>query len=169
MTHLQQNNIQNSIHVLRNQRVILDADLAKIYGTTTKHLNQQLKRNLNRFPEDFMFQLTEEEDKYLRTQTPQSETGRGGSRYLPYAFTEHGAVMLASVLSSPVAVATSIQVVRAFISLRQMLSSQAELARKLDLLERKYDHQFKIVFDAIRELTLIPEKSKKRIGIVNED
>ena len=105
----------------------------------------------------------------MRSQFATSKIGRGGRRYLPYVFTEHGALMLANILNSPTAVASSIQVVRAFINLRQMLSSQAELARKLDLLERKYDHQFKVVFDAIRELTLIPEQPRKRIGIKQYD
>lgn len=148
---------------------MLDADLARIYGVETKKFNQQIKRNLDRFPLDFMFRVTEIEADSLRSQIVISKTGRGGRRYLPYVFTEHGALMLANVLNSPTAVASSIQVVRAFINLRQILSSHSELARKLDTLEKKYDHQFKVVFDAIRELTLIPERPKKRIGIKQED
>ncbi len=161
--------IQKSILIVRGHRVLLDTDLASIYGVTTKYLNQQLKRNLDRFPEDFMFQLSEIESENLRFQIGISKFGRGGRRYLPYVFTEHGALMLGNILNSPVAVAASIQVVRAFMKLRQMLASHTELARKLDLLERKYDHQFKIVFDAIRELTLIPEQPRKRIGIKQDD
>ena len=127
-----------------------------------------MRRNLDRFPEDFMFQLSEIEEESL-SQIATSKIGRGGRRYLPYVFTEHGALMLANVLNSPTAVASSIQVVRAFMNLRQMLTSQTELARKLDMLERKYDYQFKVVFDAIRELTLVPELPRKRIGIKQDD
>ena len=160
--------IEKSILVIRGNRVLLDSDLARIYGVTTKYLNQQVRRNLDRFPIDFMFQLSEVEEESLRSQIVTSKT-YGGRRTRYYVFTEHGTVMLASVLNSVVAVNASIQVTRAFINLRQMLSSQAELARKLDLLERKYDHQFKVVFDAIRELTLIPELPRKRIGIMQDD
>lgn len=169
MSVIPQDQIEKSILVIRGHRVILDTDLAKIYGVSTKRLNEQVRRNLDRFPDDFMFQLSETTGESLRSQFATSKIGRGGRRYLPYVFTEHGALMLANILNSPTAVASSIQVVRAFINLRQMLSSQAELARKLDLLERKYDHQFKVVFDAIRELTLIPEQPRKRIGIKQDD
>ncbi|MBI4502234.1 MAG: ORF6N domain-containing protein [Gemmatimonadetes bacterium] len=146
---------------------MLDADLAVVFGVSTKRLNQQVKRNWNRFPEDFAFLLTPEEVANLRSQiaTSSSALRHGGRRYLPHAFTEHGAVMLATVLNSPVAVQASIQVVRAFVSLRALASSHAELARKIDQLERKYDRQFKVVFDAIRELMrpLTPEE-RKQIG-----
>ena len=169
MSVIPQDQIEKSILIIRGHRVILDTDLAKIYGVSTKRLNEQVRRNLDRFPDDFMFQLAETAEESLRSQFATSKIGRGGRRYLPYVFTEHGALMLANILNSPTAVASSIQVVRAFINLRQMLSSQAELARKLDLLERKYDHQFKVVFDAIRELTLIPEQPRKRIGIKQYD
>lgn len=164
MSLIAQDYIEKSILAIRGHRVLLDSDLARIYGVTTKYLNQQVRRNAQRFPDDFMFQLTETEEESLRSQFATSNN-YGGRRTRYYVFTEHGTVMLASVLNSVVAVNASIQVVRAFINLRKMLSSQVELARKLDLLERKYDHQFKIVFDAIRELTLIPEVPKKRIGI----
>ena len=169
MNILSQEQIEKTILIIRGHRVILDVNLAKIYGVTTKHLNQQVKRNLDRFPEDFMFQVIEIEEESLRSQFVTSKIGRGGRRYLPYVFTEHGALMLGNILNSPVAVAASIQIVRAFISLRKMLSSQAEMARKLDTLERKYDYQFKVVFDAIRELTLTPELPRKRIGINQSD
>ena len=169
MSAMPQEQIEKSILIIRGHRVILDADLAKIYGVSTKRLNEQVRRNLDRFPDDFMFQLSETKEESLRSQIATSKIGRGGRRYLPYVFTEHGALMLANILNSPTAVASSIQVVRAFINLRQMLSSQAELARKLDLLERKYDHQFKVVFDAIRNLTLIHEQPRKRIGIKQDD
>ncbi len=148
---------------------MLDSHLARIYGVTTKYLNQQVNRNIDRFPQGFMFQVSEIEEESLRLQFATSKEKRGGRRYLPYVFTEHGALMLSAVLNSPVAVGASIQVVRAFINLRQMLSTHVEMARKLDLLERKYDHQFKVVFDAVRELTLIPEIPKKRIGIKQDD
>ncbi len=168
MSIITQEQIEKSILVIRDHRVLLDSDLARIYGVSTKHLNQQVKRNLQRFPDNFMFQLTEIEEEFLRSQIATSKN-YGGRRTRHYAFTEHGTVMLASVLNSVIAVNASIQVVRAFIELRKMLSSQVGLARKLDLLERKYDHQFKVVFDAIRELTLIPEQPRKRIGIKQED
>lgn len=116
---------------------MLDNDLAALYGVTTKRLNEQVKRNRKRFPEDFMFQLTSQEAQSLRSQFATSNETRGGRRYLPFAFTEHGAVMLASVLNSPIAVAASIQVVRAFIRLRSILAAHKELARKIDALERK--------------------------------
>lgn len=160
--------IEKVIVVIRGHRVLLDTDLARIYGVQTKYLNLQVKRNLDRFPEDFMFQINEIEDENLRSQIVTSSF-HGGRRTRPFVFTEHGAIMLASILNSTIAVSASIQVVRAFISLRQMMSSHVDLARKLDLLERKYDHQFKVVFDAVRQLTLIPEIPKKRIGIRQED
>lgn len=168
MSIVPQEQIEKAILVIREQRVLLDSDLARVYGVSTKQLNQQVKRNLQRFPEDFMFQLTEIENESLRLHFSTSNS-YGGRRNCPFVFTEHGTVMLASILNSSVAVSASIQVVRAFISLRKMLSSQVELARKLDLLERKYDHQFKVVFDAIRELTLIPEQPRKRVGIKQDD
>lgn len=167
MNPAQQKQIEMSILNIRGQRVMLDSELARIYGVTTKRLNEQVKRSLDRFPDDFMFQLSEEEEVNLRAQL-KSANSHGGRRTKYYVFTEHGAIMLASVLNTPIAVAASIQVVRAFISLRKMLSSHQELSKKLDALERKYDYQFKVVFDAIRELTLIPESPKKIIGIKND-
>jgi len=146
---------------------MLDSDLAEIYGVETKVLNQAVKRNRDRFPEDFMFQLTNEEAEALRSQFVTSKKGRGGRRYAPYAFTEHGAVMLASVLNSTVAVHASIQVVRAFVRLREMLAAHKELARKLEELEKKYDKQFAVVFEAIRQLMEPPdEKAKEPIGFI---
>ena len=144
--------IGKNILIIRSQRVLLDAELAKIYGVTTKHLNQQVKRNLDRFPEDFMFQLTEAEEQSLRSQIVTSKIGRGGRRYRPYAFTEHGALMLGNVLTSSIAISVSIQVVRAFINLRQLTLTNDELSRKLNNLENKYDANFKVVFDAIRAI-----------------
>jgi hypothetical protein len=144
----------------------LDADLAALYEVDVKVLNQAVKRNLNRFPEDFMFQLTAEEAERLRSQIVTLETGRGQHRkYLPFAFTEQGVAMLSSVLRSPRAVQVNIEIMRTFVRLRQMLAGNAELARKLESLEKKYDAQFKAVFDAIRQL-MAPSaaKSKPPIG-----
>lgn len=160
--------IENKIYQIRGQKVVIDSDLAQIYGVTTKRFNEQVKRNANRFPEDFMFQLTAEEDENLRSQIATSKKTRGGRRYLPYVFTEHGALMAANVLSSDRAVEASVQVVRAFVKLRQMLTDNAELARKVEALEKKYDTQFKVVFDAIRKLMMPPDAPKGKIGFVGE-
>ncbi len=141
---------------------MLDADLANLYGVTTKRLNEQVKRNIDRFPDTFMFQLSRSEFDKLKSQFATSSWG--GRRKLPNAFTEHGVVMLASVLNSPTAVSASIEVVKAFVRLRQILASNVELARKLEILEKKYDAQFKVVFDAIRQLMTPPEKEKRQIG-----
>lgn len=164
--------IARAIYLIRGHRVMLDADLARIYGVTTKRLNQQVNRNRDRFPADFMFQLTPEEDRALRLRIATSNTGRGGRRYLPLAFTEHGAIMLAAVLNTPVAVQASLRVVRAFVRLREMLSAHKELAVKLDELERKlssHDGQIQTLFDAIRELMVQPEPPPKPIGFHVKD
>lgn len=142
---------------------MLDADLAGLYGVETKVLVQAVKRNLDRFPEDFMFQLSREEYDNLRSQSVTSSDW-GGRRYPPYAFTEQGVAMLSSVLRSRRAVQVNIEIMRAFIRLRQMLASHAELARKLDALEKKYDAQFKDVFEAIRQLMAPPEPKRRAIG-----
>lgn len=142
---------------------MLDADLAEIYGVPTKALNQAVKRNIDRFPEDFMFQLTKQEKEEVVTNCDHLGRLRFSPK-MPYTFTEHGAIMLATVLNSPIAVDASIQVVRVFVSLRKMLASNAELSRKLAALEKKYDYQFKIVFDAIRQLMAAPEPKEKKIG-----
>lgn len=156
-------NIENHILIVRGQRVMLDSDLAEIYGVETKRLIEQVKRNLGRFPEDFMFQLTREENADLRSQF-ETSSQHGGRRYLPYAFTEHGALMLASVLRSDRAVAMSIYVVRAFARLREMLFNHEDLKQKIAEMEAKYDQQFKVVFDALHELFEPPPQSKKKIG-----
>ena len=148
--------IERAIFLIRGQKVMLDADLAELYGVLTKVLNQAVKRNKERFPVDFMFQLTKEEKDEVVTNCDHLKRLKF-SPTLPHAFTEHGAIMLATILNSPVAVQSSIQVVRAFVRLRQMLASNADLARKLDTLERKYDAQFKVVFDAIRQLYPVRE------------
>ncbi|MEI8373790.1 MAG: ORF6N domain-containing protein [Planctomycetota bacterium] len=162
--------IEQSILLVREHKVMLDSDLASLYEVETKVLVRAVKRNLDRFPEDFMFQLSKEEFDDLRCHFGTSSAW-GGRRYAPYAFTEQGVAMLSSVLRSPRAVAVNVEIMRAFVRLRQMLASNADLARKLDTLEKKYDDQFQIVFDAIRQLMLPPEaKPKPRIGFhVEED
>jgi hypothetical protein len=155
--------IESSILLLRDQKVILDRDLAMLYGVETKTLVRAVKRNLDRFPADFMFQLSSEELEHLRCQFGTSSLW-GGRRYAPYAFTEQGVAMLSSVLRSPRAVAVNIEIMRAFVRLRRMLASNVDLARKLDALERKYDSQFKAVFDAIRQLMAPESKPRRPIG-----
>jgi len=175
--------IDRSIVILRGHKVLLDGDLARMYGVDVKALNQSVKRNADRFPVDFMFQLTVEEAAGLRSiadaaeaEPPettgvfdlksQSVTSRswGGRRKLPHAFTEQGVAMLSSVLRSPRAVRVNIEIMRAFVRLRRLLQTNAELTRKLDALEAKYDNQFRVVFDAIRELMTPPESSERPIG-----
>jgi hypothetical protein len=155
--------IEKAILLIRGQKVMLDADLAELYGVETKVLVQAVKRNLERFPEDFMFQLSQEEFAILRSQIVTSSDW-GGRRYRPYAFTEQGVAMLSSVLRSRRAIQVNIEIMRAFIRLRQMLASHVELARKLDALEKKYDAQFKQVFEAIRQLMAPPEPKRRPIG-----
>ena len=156
--------IESAILLIRGEKVMLDSDLAAIYGVETGALNRAVKRNAGRFPNDFMFKLTRQEQKRLRCQFGISKNGRGGRRYLPFAFTEHGALMLANVVNSERATRTSVQVVRAFVRLRSILASNADLARKLGVLERKYDAQFKVVFDAIRSLMAPAAPARREIG-----
>jgi ORF6N domain-containing protein len=156
--------IEEGIYLIRGEKVMLDRDLASLYGVATKMLNRAVKRNLNRFPSDFMFQLTQDEAELLRFQIGTSKNGRGGRRYLPYAFTEQGVAMLSSVLNSERAVLVNIEIMRAFVKLRQMLASNAELSRRLDELESKYDKQFKVVFTAIRQLMSAPAPKRNEIG-----
>jgi hypothetical protein len=155
--------IERTILLIRAEKVMLDLDLAAIYGVTTKMLNQAVKRNAGRFPSDFMFQLTATEKNEVVTNCDHLDRLKF-SPHLPYAFTEHGALMLANVLNNERAISTSVMVVRAFVHLREMLSSNAELSRKLEALEQKYDVQFKVVFNAIRELMSPPVKPKREIG-----
>jgi hypothetical protein len=156
--------IERSILLLRGQKVILDQDLASMYGVETKRLLEAVRRNIQRFPDDFAFQLDAEEFANLRSQIASSSFW-GGRRHAPYAFTEQGVAMLSSVLRSPQAVAVNIEIMRAFVHLRQMLFSHAELARKINSLEMKYDSQFRVVFDALRQLMQPPpEKPKRPIG-----
>jgi len=164
--------IEQAILLVRGEKVILDADLAALYGVATRVLNQAVRRNLDRFPEDFMFQLTRDEAGSLRSQTVTSKPGRGGRRYAPYAFTEHGAIMAATVLNSPRAVQVSVFVVRAFVRLRRMLAQHKALAAKLEELGRKvgqHDRQIVALIDAIRRLMAPPpEPSRKPIGFQSE-
>ena len=161
--------IERKIYLIRGHKVLLDSDLANLYEVETFNLNKAVKRNLDRFPVDFMFQLTKEEADSLRFQIGMSKKeGRGGRRYLPYAFTEQGVAMLSSVLNSQRSVHVNIEIMRAFVRLRQMLASNSELARKLNALEKKYDAQFKIVFDAIRKLMAPPEPKRRQIGFSKE-
>ena len=158
--------VERKILLIRAKRVILDVDLAELYGVTTKVFNQAVKRNIDRFPPDFMFQLTEDEAERLRSQIVTSKPGRGGRRYSPYVFTEHGIIMAASVLNSQRAIDASVYVVRAFVKLREMISTHKDLARKLNELEKKYDGQFQIVFEAIRQIIEVEEKPKRKIGFI---
>jgi hypothetical protein len=160
--------IEKAILLIRGQKVMLDVDLAELYGVETKVLVQAVKRNLERFPEDFMFQLSQEEFAILRSQIVTSSDW-GGRRYRPYAFTEQGVAMLSSVLHSRRAIKANIEIMRAFIRLRQMLASHVELARKLDALEKKYDAQFKQVFEAIRQLMTPLEPKRRPIGFRKGD
>lgn len=155
--------IEKRILVFRGHKVMLDVDLASLYGVTTKRLNEQVKRNRDRFPEDFMFRLTAEEKTEVVAKCDHLQRLKF-SPTLPYAFTEHGALMLASVLNSPTAIHASIQIVRVFIRLREALASDKSLRRRLEALEKKYDSQFKVVFDAIRKLMEPTEPPKPRIG-----
>jgi hypothetical protein len=155
------------IVVVRGQRIMLDADLAALYGVETKVLLQAVRRNADRFPDDFMFQLTAGEFESLRSQSVTSNAGRGGRRYRPYAFTEQGVAMLSSVLRSPRAVLVNIEIMRAFVRLRRLIVDSAELGRRMAELEQRYedhDEQLRAVFQAIRELMTPPEQPAKRIG-----
>jgi ORF6N domain-containing protein len=156
--------IDRAILIVRGCRVILDADLASMYGVSTRALVQAVKRNRGRFPKDFMVRLTIEELAILRSQSVISRSRHGGRRTAPYAFTEQGVAMLSSVLHSRRAIQVNIEIMRAFVRLRQMLHPTAALARQLDALETKCDTQFSIVFQAIRELMAPPARARKRIG-----
>lgn len=155
--------IEREIFVIRGQRVMLSTDLADLYGVEPKVLIQAVKRNIERFPKDFMFQLSDEEFKNLKSQTVTSSWG-GARRANPYAFTEHGIAMLSSVLRSKRAIQVNIAIMRAFVRLRRLMATHEDLARKLDEMERKYDAQFKVVFEAIRQLMIPPEKPRRKVG-----
>ena len=166
--------IENRILLVRGHKVLLDTDLAMLYGVPTKRFNEQVRRNAERFPRDFMFQLSPEEWDSLRSQFATLKTGRGQHRkYLPHAFTEHGAIMAATVLNSPRATEVSVYVVRAFVRLRELLASNKDLARRLDQLEKKlatHDQAIAGLMNAIREMMSPPEPAKKRrIGFIQSD
>jgi phage regulator Rha-like protein len=165
--------VADRILIVRRHKVLLDSDLAEIYGVETKVLNQAVKRNLARFPADFLFQLTIQETREVEGLRSQNVTLKPGTskrghhrKYATYAFTEHGAVMLATILRSQTAIEASIQVVRAFVSLRSILSEQRELAKKIEKLEQKYDERFKVVFSAIKQLMSPIVNQPKKIGFI---
>ncbi len=155
-------NLINKIIFLRGHKVMLDSDLAELYGVETKRLLEQVKRNIERFPADFMYQLTEKEFTFLRSQFATSK--RGGRRYPPYAFTEQGIAMLSSVLHSERAIKVNIAIMRAFVKLRELLLSNKELNQQLQEMEAKYDKQFRIVFEVLQQLMETPDKPRKDIG-----
>jgi hypothetical protein len=159
--------IEARILLLRGERIMLDAHLAKLYGVGTKVLIQAVKRNAERFPVDFMFQLTRHEFANLRSQFVTSSWG--GRRYPPYAFTEHGVAMLSSVLNSGKAIQVNVEIVRAFVRLRRLLGSHEGLARKPAELEERYDAQFRVVFDAIRQMMAPPARPRRAIGFKVEE
>jgi hypothetical protein len=160
--------IEGKIYMIRGHKVMLSADLAELYGVEPKVLVQAVKRNKDRFPKDFMFQLDKQEFMNLKSQIVTSSWG-GIRRANPYAFAEQGVAMLSSVLKSARAIKVNIAIIRAFVKLREMLSAHKDLARKLEQMEKKYDTQFKVVFDAIRQLMTPPEKPKRKIGFKRED
>jgi len=159
--------VERKILLIRGQKVILDVDLSELYGVTTKVFNQAVKRNTDRFPKDFMFQLTADEALSMRSQFVTAS--KRNIRYRPHAFTEHGIIMAASILNSQRAIDASVFVVRAFIKLREMIASHKDLARKLNDLEKKYDGQFQIVFEAIRQIIEVEEKPKRKIGFIAKE
>jgi len=159
--------IERRIYLIRGHKVMIDVDLAELYGVPTKALNQQVQRNRKRFPKDFMFQLTKEEAEHLRSKIATSRLQHGGRRSAPYAFTEPGVAMLSSVLNSERAIEVNIMIMRAFIRLRQMLESNEELNRKFADVIRKlstHDKYFRVVFDELKKLTEEPTSSRKTIG-----
>lgn len=156
--------IQARIYLFRGYKVMLDRDLAFLYGVSTKVLNQTVKRNWERFPSDFMFQLNQKEKENWRSQIVTSNSEKMGIRRVPYAFTENGVAMLSGVLNSLRAVQVNIQIMRTFTKLRRMLETHKDVREKIELMEKKYDHQFKVVFDALRELLEPPVKPRRKIG-----
>ena len=160
--------IENRILLLRGCKVMLDSDLADLYEVEVKQLKRQVRRNIDRFPADFMFELSQQEYESLRRHFGTLKRGEH-SKYLPYAFTEQGVAMLSSVLKSKRAVQVNIEIMRAFVRLRQIMSTHRDLARKLEALEKKYDAQFKMVFDAIRQLMTPPQPKRRRIGFLVEE
>ena len=163
LTTINIENIAGMVHIIHGQRVLLSHDLAHLYGVETKVLVQAVKRNIERFPEDFMFQLTADEDSILKSQFVTSSWG-GARRARPFAFTEQGVAMLSSVLRSQRAIEVNITIMRAFVQMRRMIETNKDLAAKIDVLEKKYDGQFRIVFKAIRQLMKEDARQKPKIG-----
>ena len=162
--------VQSRIYTIRGLRVMLDADLAELYDVPTKRFNEQVKRNIARFPEDFLFHLTPDEFVSLRSQNATSKAGHGGRRYLPYAFTEHGAIMAATILNTPRAVEMSVFVVRAFVRLRELLLTNKQFALKLGELEQKvmsHDRDISMIINTIRQLMTPPVQKKQQIGFLS--
>jgi hypothetical protein len=157
-------NITTKIFMVRGQKVMLDRDLAELYGVETRVLKQAVRRNIKRFPEDFMFELTFKEESFLRSQFVTLEGKGKHSKYLSMAFTEQGVAMLSSVLKSDRAIQVNIQIMRIFTRLRQMLAGHKDLQKKIEAMEEKYDEQFRMVFEAIKQLLKEDEKPKKKIG-----
>ncbi len=162
-----QETIQRKIFTLRGKRVMLDRDIAVLYGVETRVINQAVRRNKARFPDDFMFQLTKEDIKILRSQIVILKENQH-LKYMPYAFTEHGILMLSSVLNSERAIQANIQIMRAFTKMREMLLSYRDLKEKIENMEQKYDYQFKAVFEAIQQLLEPPDKPQSKIGFQKE-
>jgi hypothetical protein len=156
--------IESKILLVRGKKVMLDRDLAKLYRVPTGRLNEQVKRNIERFPEDFMFQLTREEFENWKSQIAISNSLKMGLRRKPYAFTEQGVAMLSSVLNSKVAIQVNIQIMRTFTRLKEIIMTHKDLQRKIEEMERKYDREFKVVFEAIKQLLAPPEKPRRIIG-----
>src|SRR5437016_180601 len=160
--------VERRIYLIRGQKVMLDSDLAELYQVLTKNLNKAVSRNAGRFPEDFMFQLTEEEAKSLRFQIGTSNVGRGGRRYLPYAFTEHGVAMLSSVLNSDRAVQMNIIIIRAFVRMRELLTTHKDLAEKIEKLERTQKQHGSILVAVVQDIQKLktppPQPPRRRIG-----
>jgi hypothetical protein len=170
--------IERAIYLIRGQKVMLDADLAWLYGVSVGRLNEAVRRNINRFPADFMFQLTNDEFEELKnrggrinlkSQIAISSSAWGGRRHPPYAFTEQGVAMLSTVLRSDCAIQVNIEIMRAFVRLRRMLATNVNLERRLNELEKKYDAQFKVVFDAIRQLMAPSPPAKRKIGFLAKE
>jgi hypothetical protein len=155
--------IASKIYLIRSSKVMLDRDLAELYDVETKQLKRAVRRNINRFPEDFMFQLTKEEYQSLRSQFGTLKRG-AHSKYTPMAFTEQGVAMLSSVINSDRSIEVNIAIMRAFVKLREMMATHSDLKRKIESMEKKYDEQFQIVFEAIKQLLTEEEKPKKKIG-----
>jgi hypothetical protein len=156
--------IEQKIYVIHKQKVMLDEDLAMLYGVPVKRLNEQVKRNKKRFPKDFMFMISQDENIFLRSQFATANKGRGGRRNLPYAFTELGVAMLSSVLNSERAIQVNIEIMRTFIKIREILLTHKELKKKIDEMEKKYDNRFRLVFETLKKMMTQEEIPKNKIG-----